>query len=112
MTMHTPSRRPRRATSSLQRHMPFVMAVVAIAVFAGAEMMAPDPLELPMISLLTLGIAAIIALVAWATRAPRNSENVTAWDLAGAFTLIGCAAAMLTQNEHALEYFLASSKNR
>jgi hypothetical protein len=84
------------------------MAVVAMAVFAGVELMAPDPLALPLISLLTFGIAAVIALAAWATRAPRSGENVTAWDLAGAFTLIGCAAAMLTQNEQALDYFLST----
>jgi hypothetical protein len=110
MTLHTPSRRPRSAATTLQRHLPLAIAIVAVAVFIGAELMAPDPLELPLISLLTLGIAAAIALAAWALRAPRNGENVTAWDVAGAFTLIGCAAAMLTQNEHALEYFLAKNK--
>jgi hypothetical protein len=87
------------------------MAVVAIAVFIGAELIAPDPLELPLISLLTLVIAAVIATIAWATGAPRQGRQVTAWDLAGAFTLIGCAAAMLTQNEQALEYFLCA-KNK
>lgn len=102
-----------RPVSSIyrSRHLPLVMAVIALAVIAGAELMAPDPLELPLISFLTLGIAAVIALVAWACRASRDGPNVTAWDLAGAFTLIGCAAAMLTQNEHALEYLL-SSKNK
>jgi hypothetical protein len=103
--------RPQHTTSTIHRHLPLVMAVVAMAVFAGVELMAPDPLALPLISLLTFGIAAVIALAAWATRAPRDSAHVTAWDLAGAFTLIGCAAAMLTQNEQALDYFL-SAKNR
>jgi hypothetical protein len=88
--------------------MPLAMAAIAIAIFVGAELIAPDPLELPLISILTLAIAAMIALVAWATGAPRQGENVTAWDLAGAFTLIGCAAAMLTQNEQALEYFIGA----
>lgn len=106
-----PSSRPRSHISLLHRNLPLVMAVIAIAVIAGAEIMAPDPLELPLISLLTLGIAAAIGLVAWASRARRDGPAVTAWDVAGAFTLIGCAAAMLTQNEHALEY-LMSSRNK
>lgn len=107
----TPSSRPRASSTLFHRHLPLVMAVISLAVIVGAEVMAPEPLELPMISFLTLGLAAAVALVAWACGARRDGPNVTAWDLAGAFTLIGCAAAMLTQNEHALEYLL-STKNK
>jgi hypothetical protein len=99
---------PKTGISLLHRHLPPAMAAVAITVIAGAELMAPDPLALPMISLLALGIAAAVALLAWATGARRDGDAITAWDVAGAFTLIGCAAAMLTQNEYALEYFIAS----
>jgi|SRR5581483_11223934 len=106
-TAQSPKSHPQRGASALlHRHLPLVMAAVAIAVIAGAELMAPDPLELPMISLLVLGIAAAVAIVAWVSGARHDGDEVTAWDVAGAFTLIGCAAAMLTQNEHALDYFI------
>lgn len=59
----------------------------------------PRPLFLQSVALVALAIAAASALLAWRLRARRHGEKITLWDVAGAFTLIGCAAAMLSEPE-------------
>jgi hypothetical protein len=49
--------------------------------------------------------AAIAAIVAVLIRAERNSKNVTLWVIAGAFTMMGCAAAMLSEPDQVLRFF-------
>ena len=41
------------------------------------------------------------ALVARSIQVPENSANATLWDFAGAFTLMGCAAAILGEPDQA-----------
>jgi hypothetical protein len=99
---HSPSRSNGRSR--------LVLAVLGAAVAGStalAAALAPPPLVLPLVSFLSVTVAALIAAAAWAAGARRGGEEITAWDVAGAFTLIGCAAAMLTQNEPALEYLIA-----
>ncbi len=86
-------------------------AIAAIMPLAIVAALAPPPLALPVLSLVSIAAAAIIAAAAWAFGAGRRAPGVNAWDLAGIFTLIGCAAAMLTESEYALEYLIAS-KNK
>jgi hypothetical protein len=59
----------------------------------------PRALLLPVLCLVAVTAAAIAALFAWHRDAKRQSEQVTAWDVAGALVLIGCAAAMLSNSE-------------
>jgi hypothetical protein len=68
----------------------------------------PATLTLPVLSLASIAVAALVALFAWSIGARRDGERVTSWDVAGAFTFIGCAAAMLTESEYAFEYLLGS----
>jgi hypothetical protein len=49
-------------------------------------------LVLPVFSLLLFSDAAIAAIVA-----RRNPQNATLWDIAGAFTMMGCAAAIFSE---------------
>ena len=60
----------------------------------------PRPLVLPVLSLASIAVAALAALLAWAFPARRGDETITAWDVAGAFALIGCGAAMLSEPEN------------
>jgi hypothetical protein len=61
-----------------------------------------DPeLVLPAFSVLLFAEAAIAGIVARLIRVPRTAANVTAWDFAGALTLIGCAAAMFGEPDQA-----------
>ena len=63
---------------------------------------APRPLILPILSLVALAVAALAALIAWASSPRRGEDTITAWDVAGAFALIGCGAAMLSEPENVL----------
>ena len=64
----------------------------------------PRPVVLPAFSICALTLAACLALVASLHR-PRSARlPPSAWNLAGAFTLIGCAAAILGEIEAIVEY--------
>ena len=60
---------------------------------------------LPAFSILLFSDAAIAAIMARAIHAPRNSENVTLWDIAGAFTMMGCAAAIFSEPDQVVLLF-------
>jgi hypothetical protein len=62
-------------------------------------MMLEPELVLPAFSILLFSdaIAAIVAR--------RNSENVTLWDIAGAFTMMGCAAAIFSEPDQVALFF-------
>jgi 4-amino-4-deoxy-L-arabinose transferase-like glycosyltransferase len=59
----------------------------------------------PAFSILLFPEAAIAAILARATHIRRNPENVTLWGIAGAFTMMGCAAAMLSEPDQVLRFF-------
>ena len=59
---------------------------------------------LPAFSILLFSDAAIAAIVARAIHARRTSENVTLWDIAGAFTM-GCAAAIFSEPDQVVRLF-------
>jgi hypothetical protein len=59
----------------------------------------------PAFSILLFSDAAIAAIVARAIHARRNSENVTLWDIAGAFTMMGCAAAIFSKPDQVVRFF-------
>ena len=60
---------------------------------------------LPAFSILLFSDAAIAAILARAIRASRTSESVTLWDIAGAFTMIGCAAAIFSEPDQVVRFF-------
>lgn len=74
--------------------------VVALAIFA---LVLPYSFVLPVFSLWALLAAACAALLAIFPLRTRPSYAGAAWDLAGAFTLVGCAAAMLGEIEPVIE---------
>jgi hypothetical protein len=59
---------------------------------------------LPAFSILLFSDAAIAAMVA---RNPRsqNSEDITLWDIAGALTMMGCAAAIFSEPDQVVRSF-------
>jgi hypothetical protein len=65
----------------------------------------PTPLVLPTASLLLLVAAALVALYAWWAGSRRSGKGVTPWDVVAALTFLGCAAAILGEIEHVVEYF-------
>lgn len=67
----------------------------------------PPPLILPAISTLLLIAAGGIALIAWRRPSPHQSV-LSYWDLAGAVTFIGIAAALMSEPDQALPLLEAS----
>jgi hypothetical protein len=74
-------------------------AIAALPLFLLASLV-PGPLVLPVLCLIMIAGAAIASAIAWRAQAVRNAQHVTAWDIAGAFAFIACAAAMLSSPEH------------
>jgi hypothetical protein len=79
------------------------VARVIIALFA-LVLMVPRPIVLPAFSLCALAAAAFVALSASLRARSGASPPVFIWNLAGAFTLVGCAAAILGEVEAIVEY--------
>ena len=63
------------------------------------------PPVLPVASLAFIFAAGCVALFAWWTGRPRANGAVTSWDVAAALMLAGCAAAILGEVEHLIEFF-------
>ena len=80
-----------------------VVTILAAAPIAAIAALVPRPLVLPILSLAALAVAALVALLAWAYRARRRGDTITPWDIAGAFALIGCGAAMLSEPENVID---------
>lgn len=76
-------------------------AMVAVAAFPLLLLMSlvPPPLVLPTLCLIAIGGAGIVAFVAWWRDTIRESQHVTAWDVAGALAFVACASAILSNPE-------------
>ncbi len=84
-----------------------VTLLAGFGAFALLVLFLPPPLILPAISTLLLAAAGGIALIAW--RKPRLHQSMLSyWDIAGALTFIGIAAALLSDPDQALPLFEAS----
>ncbi|WP_407112828.1 hypothetical protein [Bradyrhizobium sp. LMG 9283] len=59
-------------------------------------------LVLPAFSILLFVEAAFAVIAARLIHLPDNAEDITLWDLAGGFTLIGCAAAVFAEPDQAV----------
>ena len=79
-------------------------ALAVVGPLMTMSLLLPLPLVLPAFGFWSLALAGLMALLAWCRPRPRAADAVNAWDLAGAFTLIGCAAAILGEIEYMLEF--------
>ena len=65
----------------------------------------PLPLVPPVLSLLSLVIACGVALYALITKASRDAQGVTIWDIAYAFAFIWLVAGKISNPKHLLDWF-------
>ena len=79
------------------------VASVTIALVA-LFILLPRPVVLPAFSICALAAAASLALMARLHSRQGGRLLPSAWSLAGAFTLVGCAAAILGEIEAIVEY--------
>lgn len=89
----------------------FVLAVGVSALTAAyaSRAISPDALY-PVICATLFVSAAILAAIGWRQRNAKPAF-VTYWDVSGALTLIGCAAAMMTEPESVMQLFELRQKN-
>lgn len=84
------------------------MVATAALPFFVLTLLLPKPLVLPVLSLVAIAGAAVVSIVAWRRNTVRDAQHVTAWDVAGALALIGCAAAMLSKPDQVLIYLVST----
>jgi hypothetical protein len=85
-----------------------ILALLSVLIAAPAFLMIRllEPgFVLPAFSILLFSDAAIAAMVARAIHVRRNSENVTLWDIAGVFAMMGCAAAIFSEPDQVVRLF-------
>jgi hypothetical protein len=68
------------------------------------SLLARTSLLLPLMSLIALASAAVIALAAWCLSSNRHSAGITLWDISGVYAFIGFAAGMLSDPRQVLEF--------
>jgi hypothetical protein len=73
--------------------------LIVVPAFLMIRLLEPE-LVLPASSILLFSDAAIAAIMARI-----NLENVTLWDIAGAFTMMGCAAAIFSEPDQVALFF-------
>jgi hypothetical protein len=66
-------------------------ALIAVPGFLMIRVLEPG-LVLPALSILLFAEAAVAAIVARSINVHRNSDNLTVWNIAGAFAMMGCAS--------------------
>jgi hypothetical protein len=64
----------------------------------------PLPLVPPVLSVLSFVIACSVALYALFTKASRDAQGVTIWDIAYAFTFTWIVAGMMSNPRHLLDW--------
>jgi hypothetical protein len=96
----------RRNVPSLQSFgmLALLSVLIAAPAFLMIRLLEPG-IVLPAFSVLLFSDAAIAAIVARAIHTRRTSENVTLWDIAGAFTMMGCAAAIFSEPDQVVRLF-------
>ena len=78
----------------------------AIAVpLIGSFFLARPPFVLPLMSVVALASAAIVAFAAWCMSSDRNDNGISLWDVAGAYAFIGFAAGMLSEPQQVIEFW-------
>jgi hypothetical protein len=78
--------------------------LVAVPTFLIVRLIDPA-LILPVLSIVLFAGAAIAVVVARSVHSDRDSGHVTLWDIAGAFTLMGCAAAIFSEPDQVAQFF-------
>ena len=81
-----------------------LMAIV-LAPASVLLLLIPLPLVPPVVSILSLVIACGVALYALITKASRDVQGVTIWDIAYAFAFIWIVAGKISNPKHLLDWF-------
>ena len=92
---------PRRDSFSMLALLSMLIAAPALLMIHLLE----SELVLPALSILLFSSAMIAALLARTDSENVAPKNVTLWDVAGAFTMMGCAAAIFSEPDQVALFF-------
>jgi uncharacterized membrane protein len=81
------------------------LAIAFLTAFAVVIVLVPPELVLPALSIVALAGAAAIGVSAYLSPRLASLKPINGWDIAGALTFIGCAAAVMGEIEPVVEYF-------
>lgn len=99
----------RRTDSDTPREAEFylvpMLAIAFLTAFAVVILLLPPELVLPALSIVALVGAGAIGVSAYLSPRIASLRPINGWDIAGALTFIGCAAAILGEIEPVVEYF-------
>jgi len=101
------SRRPEVVGPSSIRwpHFPQIVVLAATVIpLIAIVLLVRVSLVLPSLSLVAIASAAGVALLAWWMSSKRADDGITLWDIAGLYAFLGCAAAMLSEPAHVMEF--------
>lgn len=82
-----------------------VLFILGALPAAAIALLAPKTIALPAASLVSILLAAAVALYAYRARVNYRSQGLTFWDLAGMLALIGFGAGAMSEPLAALELF-------
>ena len=82
-----------------------VFVAVAVAPLPVIAMFVISPLALPVFSIFSIVMSVIVGLLAFRSGIDFRAKGITAWDLAAAFMLTGCAAGMLGDPQQVLDLY-------
>ncbi|WP_027551702.1 hypothetical protein [Bradyrhizobium sp. Cp5.3] len=85
--------------------------LTALPAVIALHMLEPE-LVLPAFSILLFAEAAFAAIAARLIGVPDDPEDITLWDVAGGFTLIGCAAAVFGEPDQAALFLVEQGGER
>ena len=81
------------------------LAAIAAAPAFALLLMIPAPLMLPVLSFQSFVTACSVALYAFLTKASRDAQGLTSWNIAYVFTLIWIFAAVMSSPRRLLDWF-------
>jgi disulfide bond formation protein DsbB len=82
-----------------------VLFVLGALPAAAVALIAPTAIALPTASLVSIILAALVAIYAYRARINYHAKGLTFWDLAGMLAFIGIGAGAMSEPAAALELF-------
>lgn len=77
-------------------------ACIGLVVFIAAAWSLPGPIVLPLFSIVAIAGAMTTAALGWWSSQRFTAHGLSYWDVAGAMTLVGICAALLSDPEQAI----------
>jgi hypothetical protein len=95
-----PFRPMRNAPRNLNERLFWRLNVVTAAAFLILTILLPKNTVLAGLAMALVLIGASVGVFAWRTRQPRRVNELSVWDIAGIYILLGCVAAGVSDPDH------------